>query len=248
MNQVPSKFKSLTKGPFRILVVHECNTMDKICNGKHQNRPKAQWRKDNIQLHGEMGWPLRTKLYMLLAMAEGTKMASNRYWSRRSGYNIHFTTSARFQGGKHFTTSWELRNLLIKCPACWIDPNGRPTARDQVSARLISRPDRGRQPTDGCGPPSRCAYTKGGEGLGIEMTEFVVILLPLPHYSRTDHWGAAAAGILHTTSGIRFPPDPVLFVLPQPTPRGSTSTSPTRTSTPAPTMSSSSDKPSGEMR
>jgi hypothetical protein len=44
-------------------------------------------------------------------------------------------------------------------------PQRRPTAWDQVSARLISRPDRGCQPTDGCGPLSHCAYTKGGEGL-----------------------------------------------------------------------------------
>jgi hypothetical protein len=27
-----------------------------------------------------------------------------------------------------------------------------------LAARLISRPDRGRQPTHGCEPPSRCAY------------------------------------------------------------------------------------------
>jgi hypothetical protein len=27
-----------------------------------------------------------------------------------------------------------------------------------LAARLIPRPDRGRQPTHGCGPPSRCAY------------------------------------------------------------------------------------------
>jgi hypothetical protein len=60
------------------------------------------------------------------------------------------------------TYNW---NLELEPAYCWIDPNGRPTAWDQVSARLISRPDRGRQPTDGCGPPSRCAYTKGGEGL-----------------------------------------------------------------------------------
>jgi hypothetical protein len=37
-------------------------------------------------------------------------------------------------------------------------------------ARLISRPDRGRQLTDGCGSLSRCAQIKGGEGLGDEDT------------------------------------------------------------------------------
>jgi hypothetical protein len=52
---------------------------------------------------------------------------------------------------------------------------------------LISRPDRGRQPTDVCGPMSRCAYTKGGEGLGAHTMKFAVIYFPLPHHPRTDH-------------------------------------------------------------
>jgi hypothetical protein len=43
-----------------------------------------------------------------------------------------------------------------------------PTGVQRSLARLISRPDRGRQPTDGCGPPSRYAQLKGGEGLGDE--------------------------------------------------------------------------------
>jgi hypothetical protein len=40
-----------------------------------------------------------------------------------------------------------------------LTPTGvqRPENRSLV-ARLIPRPDRGRQPTHGCGPPSRCAY------------------------------------------------------------------------------------------
>jgi hypothetical protein len=54
-------------------------------------------------------------------------------------------------------------------------------------ARLISRPDRGHQPTDGCGPLSCCAYTKGGEGLGVHTTKFAVTYFPLPHHPRTDH-------------------------------------------------------------
>jgi hypothetical protein len=40
-----------------------------------------------------------------------------------------------------------------------LTPTGvqRPETRS-LAARLIPRPDRGRQPTHGCGPPSRCAY------------------------------------------------------------------------------------------
>jgi hypothetical protein len=53
--------------------------------------------------------------------------------------------------------------------------------------RLISRPDRGRQPTDGCEPLSRCAYTKGREGLGAHTIKFAVTYFPLPHHPRTDH-------------------------------------------------------------
>jgi hypothetical protein len=53
--------------------------------------------------------------------------------------------------------------------------------------RLISRPDRGCQPTDGCGFPSRYAQIKRGEGLGDEGLEFSEILSPLPHHSSTDH-------------------------------------------------------------
>jgi hypothetical protein len=56
-----------------------------------------------------------------------------------------------------------------------------------IWSSLISRPDQGRQPTDGGGPLSRCAYTKGGEGLGAYKTKFVVTYFPLPHHPRTDH-------------------------------------------------------------
>jgi hypothetical protein len=61
--------------------------------------------------------------------------------------------------------------------------------RDEIEsqARLISRPNRGRQPTDGCGFLSHCAYTKGGEGLGAQTMKFAVTYLPLPHHPRTDH-------------------------------------------------------------
>jgi hypothetical protein len=47
-----------------------------------------------------------------------------------------------------------------------LTPTGVQRHEIESQARLISRPDRGRQPTDGCGPLSRYAYTKGGEGLG----------------------------------------------------------------------------------
>jgi hypothetical protein len=49
-----------------------------------------------------------------------------------------------------------------------LTPTGVQRPETRSLARLISRPDRGRQPTDGCGPPSRCAQLKGGEGLGDE--------------------------------------------------------------------------------
>jgi hypothetical protein len=62
---------------------------------------------------------------------------------------------AHLQRRKGWGTMSESEEKLS--PFCWIDPNGRPTARDLVSVHLISRPDRGRQPTDSCGPPSRCA-------------------------------------------------------------------------------------------
>jgi hypothetical protein len=52
---------------------------------------------------------------------------------------------------------------------------------------LISRPDRGRQPTDDCGPLSHCAYTKDGEGLGAQTMKFAVTYLSLPYHPRTDH-------------------------------------------------------------
>jgi hypothetical protein len=53
--------------------------------------------------------------------------------------------------------------------------------------RLISRPDRGRQLTDGCGPLSRCTYTKGREGLGAHTTKFAVTYFLLLHHPQTDH-------------------------------------------------------------
>jgi hypothetical protein len=36
----------------------------------------------------------------------------------------------------------------------------------------ISRPDRGRQPTDGCGPLSHYTYIKGGRGPGARTMKF----------------------------------------------------------------------------
>jgi hypothetical protein len=51
-----------------------------------------------------------------------------------------------------------------------LTPTGVQRPETRSLAHLISRPDRGRQPTDGCGPPSRCAQIKGGEGLGDEDT------------------------------------------------------------------------------
>jgi hypothetical protein len=44
----------------------------------------------------------------------------------------------------------------------------------ESQARLISRPDRGRQPTDGCIPLLHCAYTKGGKGLEAHTTKFAM--------------------------------------------------------------------------
>jgi hypothetical protein len=49
-----------------------------------------------------------------------------------------------------------------------LSPTGIQRPETRFLARLISRPDRGRQPTDGCGPPSRYAQLKGAEGLGDE--------------------------------------------------------------------------------
>jgi hypothetical protein len=51
-----------------------------------------------------------------------------------------------------------------------LTPTGVQRPETRSLARLISRSDRGRQPTYGCGPPSRCAQIKGGEGLGDEDT------------------------------------------------------------------------------
>jgi hypothetical protein len=68
-----------------------------------------------------------------------------------------------------------------------LTPTGVQRHEAKSRARLISRPDRGRQPTDGCEPLSRCAYTKGGEGLGAHTTKFAVTDFPLPHHPRTDH-------------------------------------------------------------
>jgi hypothetical protein len=103
-------------------------------------------------------------------------------------------------------------------------------------ARLISRPDRGRQPTDGGGPLSRCAYTKMWRGVGGTYDVVRCDLFPSPtspsHRSLRrsgggnppHHFGSPAL----TVSGVVRPP--------RANARGSTSTSPTRTSTLAPTM------------
>jgi hypothetical protein len=50
--------------------------------------------------------------------------------------------------------------------AVGLTPTGVQRSETRSLARLIPRPDRGHQPTYGCGPPSRCAHLKGGEGLG----------------------------------------------------------------------------------
>jgi hypothetical protein len=71
--------------------------------------------------------------------------------------------------------------------AVGLTPTGVQRHETKSQARLFSRPDRGRQPTDDCGPLSCCAYTKGGEGLGAHMTKFAVTYFPLPHHPRTDH-------------------------------------------------------------
>jgi hypothetical protein len=68
-----------------------------------------------------------------------------------------------------------------------LTPTGVQRHETKSQPRLISRPDRGRQPTDGCGPLLRCAYIKGGEGLGAQTTKFAVTYFPLPHHPRTDH-------------------------------------------------------------
>jgi hypothetical protein len=67
-----------------------------------------------------------------------------------------------------------------------LTPTGVQRHETKSQTHLISCPDRGRQPTDGGGPLSRCAYTKGGEGLGAHTTKFVVTYFPLPHHPRTD--------------------------------------------------------------
>jgi hypothetical protein len=68
-----------------------------------------------------------------------------------------------------------------------LTPTGVQRYETKSQIRLISRSDRGRQLTNGCGSLSRCAYTKGGEGLGAHTTKFVVTYFPLPHHPRTDH-------------------------------------------------------------
>jgi hypothetical protein len=42
--------------------------------------------------------------------------------------------------------------------AVGLTPTGVQRPETRSLACLIPRPDRGRQPTDGCGPPSRCAH------------------------------------------------------------------------------------------
>jgi hypothetical protein len=46
--------------------------------------------------------------------------------------------------------------------------------RPSLRSRSISRPDRGCQPTDGCGALSHCTNTKGGKGLGAQTMKFAV--------------------------------------------------------------------------
>jgi hypothetical protein len=55
-----------------------------------------------------------------------------------------------------------------------LTPTGVQRHETKSQARLISRPDRGRQSIDGCGPLSRCGYIKGGEGLGSHTMKFLV--------------------------------------------------------------------------
>jgi hypothetical protein len=52
----------------------------------------------------------------------------------------------------------------VKCVGLTPTDVQRPETRSLV--RLIPRPNRGRQPTDGCGPPVALRTLKGGEGLG----------------------------------------------------------------------------------
>jgi hypothetical protein len=68
-----------------------------------------------------------------------------------------------------------------------LTPTGVQQNETESQARLISRPDWGRQPTDGCRSLSHYAYTKGGKGLGAHVTKFVVTYLSLPHHPQTDH-------------------------------------------------------------
>jgi hypothetical protein len=62
------------------------------------------------------------------------------------------------------------RSLRPEVMSVGLTPTGVQRPETRSLARLISRPDQGRQPTDGCGPPSGCAQIKEGEGLGDEDT------------------------------------------------------------------------------
>jgi hypothetical protein len=52
---------------------------------------------------------------------------------------------------------WYEDHVAVRCVGLTSTGVQRPETRS-LAARLIPRPDRGRQPTLGCGPPSRCAY------------------------------------------------------------------------------------------
>jgi hypothetical protein len=76
---------------------------------------------------------------------------------------------------------------MVQSTIVGLTPTGVQRHETKSQVHLISRPDRGRQPTNAGGPLSRCAYTKGGDGLGAHTMKFVVTYFPLPHHPRTDH-------------------------------------------------------------
>jgi hypothetical protein len=61
-----------------------------------------------------------------------------------------------------------------------LTPTGVQRHETKSQTRLISRPDRGRQPTDVGGPLSRCAYTKRWRGAGGTDDEVRCDLFPSP--------------------------------------------------------------------
>jgi hypothetical protein len=65
-------------------------------------------------------------------------------------FNTNQSSNSKTNGSEHFSQMDTEASVALT-------PTGVQRPETESLARLISRPDRGRQPTDGCGSPSRCA-------------------------------------------------------------------------------------------